>query len=88
MMAIVKAAREHGVLLEINAQPDRLDLNDLHVQMAREAGVKLVINTDAHRIQELACMRYGVDQARRGWCEAKDVANTYHLAGFRKLLEK
>jgi DNA polymerase (family X) len=88
MQEIVKVARDCGVLLEINAQPDRLDLNDLHVQMAREAGVKIVINTDAHRIQELDAMRYGIDQARRGWCEAKDVVNTCHLAGFRKLLEK
>jgi DNA polymerase (family 10) len=85
---VVKAARDHGVLLEINAQPDRLDLNDLHVQMARQAGVKLVISTDAHRTQELDYMRYGVDQARRGWCGAEDVANTRHLAAFRKLLEK
>lgn len=85
---IVKAARDYRVLLEINAQPDRLDLNDLHVHMARQAGVKVVVNTDAHRVQELECMRYGVDQARRGWCEAKDVANTCHLAALRKLLEK
>jgi DNA polymerase (family 10) len=88
MSEIVKAARDYGVMLEINAQPDRLDLNDVYVRMAREAGVKLVINTDAHRTQELGCMRYGVDQARRGWCEAKDVANTCHLAAFRKLLRK
>lgn len=88
MPDIIKAARDHGVMLEINAQPDRLDLNDVNVQMARAAGVKLVINTDAHRIQELECMRYGVDQARRGWCEAKDVANTYHLKAFKKLLER
>jgi DNA polymerase (family 10) len=76
------------VLLEVNAQPDRLDLNDLHIQMAKRAGVKLVIGTDAHRVQELDCMRYGVDQARRGWCEANDVANTRHVAAFRKLIEK
>jgi DNA polymerase (family 10) len=88
MSEIVKVARDHGVLLELNAQPDRLDLNDLHVRMAQEAGVKIVINTDAHRTQELECMRHGVDQARRGWCEAKDVANTYTLTGFRKLLER
>ena len=88
MPEIIKVARDYGVLLEINAQPDRLDLNDLHIQMAREAGVKLVINTDAHRIQELGCMRYGVDQARRGWCEAADVANTYRLVALRTLLEK
>ena len=85
---VIKAARDHGVLLEINAQPDRLDLNDLHIHMAREAGVKLVISTDAHRVQELECIRYGIDQARRGWCEAKDVANTYHLAAFQKLIRK
>ncbi len=86
MEVIVKAARDHGVMLEINAQPDRLDLNDVHAQMAREAGVKLVISTDAHRIEELDCMRHGVDQARRGWCEARDVANTYSLEKFSKLL--
>jgi DNA polymerase (family 10) len=56
--------------------------------MARDAGVKLVVDTDAHRIQELDWMCFGVDQARRGWCEAKDIANTYHLKTFRKLLEK
>jgi DNA polymerase (family 10) len=88
MAEVVKVARDHGVLLEINAQPDRLDLNDLHIRMAREAGVKLVIGTDAHRVEELDCMRYGVDQARRGWCEDKDVANARSLAAFRKLLAK
>jgi DNA polymerase (family X) len=88
MGEIVKAARDYGVCLEINAQPDRLDLHDLHVQMAREAGVKLVVSTDAHRIQELDCIRYGVDQARRGWCERGDIANTRGLAAFRKLLRK
>ena len=85
---VIKAARDYGVLLEVNAQPDRLDLNDLHIQMAKRAGVTLVISTDAHRVQELDCMRYGVDQARRGWCEARDVANACHLAAFRKLIEK
>jgi len=88
MTEVIKAACDHGVLLEINAQPDRLDLNDLHVHMAREASVRLVISTDAHRVQELDCIRFGVDQARRGWCEAKDVANTYHLAAFQKLIRK
>ncbi|MGE5246131.1 MAG: DNA polymerase/3'-5' exonuclease PolX [Betaproteobacteria bacterium] len=88
MGEIIKVARDHGVLLEINAQPDRLDLNDLHIQMAREAGVKLVVNTDAHRIQELDYMRYGVDQARRGWCEASDIANTCRADALRKLIAK
>jgi DNA polymerase (family 10) len=88
MAEIIKAARDYGVLLEVNAQPDRLDLNDLYIRMAIQAGVKVVISTDAHRVQELDCMRYGVDQARRGWCEAKDVANTHHAAAFRKLIAK
>jgi DNA polymerase (family 10) len=88
MAAVIKAARDHGVMLEINAQPDRLDLNDVHIQMAREAGVRLVVSTDAHRTQELDCMRYGVDQARRGWCQAGDIANTRRLPAFRKLLAK
>ena len=85
---IFKAAADHGVALEINAQPERLDLDDVQARAAHEAGVGLVISTDAHRVEDLRCMRYGVDQARRGWCEAKDVANTNHLAPFRKLLEK
>jgi DNA polymerase (family 10) len=88
MSEIIKAARDYNVMLEINAQPDRLDLNDVYIHMAREAGVKLVINTDAHRIQELECMRYGVDQARRGWCQARDVANTSHLTAFKKWLQR
>jgi DNA polymerase (family 10) len=85
---VVKAARDHNVLLEINAQPDRLDLDDVHIQMARDAGVMLVVSTDAHRVQELDYMRFGVDQARRGWCEPRDVANTRHPVAFMKLIEK
>jgi DNA polymerase (family 10) len=75
-------------MLEINAQPERLDLNDLHTQMAKNAGVKLVISSDAHRVEELGCMRYGVDQARRGWCETQDVANTRRWTEFQKLIAK
>lgn len=85
---LVEVARDHGVMLELNAQPDRLDLRDFHLQMAREAGVKIVISTDAHGTAELDFMRYGVDQARRGWLEKKDVANTYPKTRFLKLLEK
>jgi DNA polymerase (family 10) len=83
---VVKAARDYGVLLEINAQPHRLDLSDVHAHMAREAGVKLVVSTDAHRVEELEAMRYGVDQARRGWCTKADVANTYPLKTFLRSL--
>jgi DNA polymerase (family X) len=56
--------------------------------MAKEAGLKLVIDTDAHRIEELSWMRYGVDQARRGWCEAADIANTRSWEEFQKLIAK
>jgi DNA polymerase (family 10) len=85
---LVKVAQDTGVMLELNAQPDRLDLRDFHLQMARESGVTIVISTDAHRTAELDYMSYGIDQARRGWLEAGDVANTYPLSKFLKLLKK
>ncbi len=86
MARVARAAADLGVLLEINAQPDRLDLSDVHVKMAREAGARFVVSTDAHRVAELDYMRYGVDQARRGWCTAADVANTRPLAELRRVL--
>jgi DNA polymerase (family X) len=85
---VFKAACDHGVLLEINAQPERLDLNDMHIAMARDAGATFVISTDAHRPEQLDWMRLGVDQARRGWLEAGQVANTRALPALRKLLAK
>jgi DNA polymerase (family 10) len=85
---ILKAAADYGVALEINAQPERLDLDDAQARAAHDAGVPLVISTDAHRIEELAYMRYGVDQARRGWCEARQVLNTRPLAELRKGLRR
>jgi DNA polymerase (family 10) len=88
MAEVVKAASDHGVLLEINAQPDRLDLDDVHVRMARDAGVRFAISTDAHRVQELDFIRFGVDQARRGWCEPRDIANTQSVAAFRAMLRR
>jgi DNA polymerase (family 10) len=88
MEAIVKMAASHGVLLEINAQPDRLDLNDIDIRMAHNAGALLVISSDAHRTQELKCLRYGIEQARRGWCEPRHIANTRTLPDFRKLLRR
>ena len=84
---LVKVAQDTGVMLELNAQPDRLDLRDFHLQMARESGVKIVISTDAHRTAELDYMSYGIDQARRGWLEGGDVANTYPLSEFLELLK-
>ncbi len=88
MEEVVKVAANEGVLLEINAQPDRLDLSDSHARLARDAGVKLVVSTDAHRTQELDHMDYGVHQARRAWCEPSDVANTRSWPEFRKLIAR
>jgi DNA polymerase (family 10) len=79
MERIVKAAHERGCHLELNAQPTRLDVTDLHCRMAREAGAQVVISTDAHSAAELDLMRHGVDQARRGWLEAGNVLNTLPL---------
>ena len=83
---IVKAAADSGVALEINAQPERLDLDDVQARAAHEAHAHLVISTDAHRAEELTCMRYGVDQARRGWCEARHVLNTLTIDKLRSVL--
>ncbi len=73
--AVFDAARAHGVVLEINANPERLDLCDRHARAARDKGVKVIISTDAHRPEHLQFMRYGVATARRGWIEKKDVLN-------------
>jgi DNA polymerase (family 10) len=65
--------------MECNAAPERLDLKDIHLRMAKERGVKIVISTDAHTTRSLQAMRYGVKMARRGWIEKKDVINTLSL---------
>ena len=82
------AAKEKGCFLELNAQPDRLDLNDIHCRMAKEIGVKIAIGTDAHSTTTLDYMQYGINQARRGWISSKDVLNTYGLNDLMKLLKK
>lgn len=86
MQRVIEQARQAGHVLEINAQPARLDLDDTHARMAREAGVRLSIATDAHAGAHLDLMRFGVDQARRAWLGADDVINTRDLAGLRQLL--
>jgi len=83
---VLTAARERGRILEVNAHPDRLDLDDQGCRMAKEAGVRLAISTDAHRVVDLDLMRFGIDQARRGWLERDDVVNTRRLADLRRLL--
>lgn len=85
---IMQAANERGCFLELNAHPDRLDLNDEACMMARETGVRISIATDAHSISDLDFMRCGIDQARRGWLNAKDVINTLPLKQLRKLLQR
>jgi DNA polymerase (family X) len=82
MEHILEAARKHGVAMECNAYPDRLDLKDIHLRMAKERGVKVVISTDAHSSTHFKMMRYGVITARRGWLEKKDVINTLPLTEF------
>jgi DNA polymerase (family 10) len=88
MEAVIAAAARTGTFLEINANPWRLDLDDLHAAAARRAGVKIVISTDAHSIRGLDVMRCGVLQARRAGLTADDVANTRTLAGLRKLMQR
>jgi DNA polymerase (family 10) len=74
--AVLEAAADLSVAVELNANPNRLDFSDVHVHRAKELGVPVVISTDAHSLRGLADMRFGVDQARRGWLEASDVLNT------------
>lgn len=86
MQAVIRACAERGCILELNAQPDRLDLNDIHCKIAKEAGVPIAISTDAHSVRDLALMKYGIGQARRGWIEKEDVVNTKSLKELKKLL--
>ena len=79
-------AKKTGTILEINAS-ERLDLRDLYIRRAKEEGVKMIINTDAHRKEQLLQMEYGISQARRGWCEAKDIINTLSAGELLKELK-
>jgi len=84
---LLKVAREEGKILEINAYPERLDLNDANIMKAVQAGVRMVVNTDAHHVDQLAVMRYGVAQARRGWANKKDIINTWPVAELLKVMK-
>jgi DNA polymerase (family 10) len=86
--AVLQAAKAHDVAVELNAQPERLDLNDLQVYRARELGVKVAINSDAHSTENLRFMQYGVDQARRGWLQKRDVLNTLSWRAFHQWLQR
>jgi DNA polymerase (family 10) len=85
---VVEKALEVGCFLEINGQPDRLDLRDVHARAAKEAGLKLVVNSDAHRIAAQTYVELGVGQARRGWLTKDDVLNTRTWKQFEKLQRK
>ncbi len=85
--AIFRAAAETGTALEINASPDRLDIRDVHILRARELGVLLVISTDAHTVEALDNLRYGVAIARRAWCEARHIWNTLPADQFMAVLK-
>ena len=75
------------MILEINSFPERLDLKDAYIRRAKEAGVKMVINTDSHRKDQLHLIEYGIAQARRGWAEKKDIINTQPLEKLLKFFK-
>jgi DNA polymerase (family 10) len=88
MSAVLKSALKNQVAMELNAYPDRLDLNDVHLRMARERGVKIVINTDAHHTSHFEKLKYGILQARRAWLTPADVLNTLPEKEFRPAMKK
>ena len=83
--AVFAAAARTGTMLEINANPDRRDLSDIHARGAAQAGVRILIDSDAHRTDTLANMRWGIATARRAWLSAADVANTRPWAELQEL---
>lgn len=84
---LLRAAADHRVMLEINAHPSRLDLDDIHAAAAKDHGIPIVISTDSHSVNGFDVLQYGVDQARRAGLTCADVANTRSLSNFRKLLK-
>ena len=87
MVAILKAAAQHKVAMELNSYPERLDLNDIHLRQAKQHGVRIVINTDSHHTSHLTKIRYGVLQARRAWLAKDDVLNTLPAEQFAKAVK-
>jgi len=85
---ILGTAKEYGCFMELDAQPDRLDLSDVYCKRAKEMGVKIAISTDAHSVVELEYMRFGIGQARRGWLEKDDVLNAQTWRQLKKLLKR
>jgi DNA polymerase (family 10) len=85
---VIEQALETGTFLEINSQPDRLDLSDVHARAARQAGLKLVIDSDAHQLSALDYVELGVGQARRAWLTKPDVLNTQTWPQVEKLRKR
>jgi DNA polymerase (family 10) len=85
--AVLKAAAQHKVAMELNSYPDRLDLSDVHLRLAKQHGVKIVINTDSHHTSHLEKIRYGIKQARRAWLTKEDVLNTLPVAEFARAMK-
>ena len=85
---LIAAAAERGCFMELNAHPERLDVDDVHCRTAKDKNVLVAISTDAHSIGDLDCMRLGVAQARRGWLEPQDVLNTRGLDQLMKLFQR
>jgi DNA polymerase (family X) len=85
---VLAKASETGTFLEINSQPDRLDLRDVNARLAGEAGVPIVVSSDAHEVRALEYVDFGVAQARRAWLEAEQIANTRTWAQLKKLMNK
>ena len=88
MEKVLEACAKHGVAMECNSYPDRLDLKDVYLRMCKERGVKVVISTDSHNTGNLAFIRHGVTMARRGWLEKKDVINTLPTEQFLESLRE
>jgi DNA polymerase (family 10) len=88
MDAVLAAAAEAGTILEINANPQRLDLRDIHVRRANELGINVAINTDAHSAGELDLRHYGIATAQRGWTQAASVVNTWPAAELVAYLDR
>ena len=88
MESVMHAAKQYGKLLELNANPARLDLNDIHLAAAKRLAIPVVISTDAHSIEGLDVMRYGIKQARRGGLTREDVANTRPWDELQKLTQR
>jgi DNA polymerase (family 10) len=88
MLKIMRKAKARRVYLELNAHPERLDLTDTNCRMARDEGVLVAVNSDAHDTGEFANLRYGIGQARRGWLARADILNSRSLPELLPLLKR